>query len=352
MKTQISFPTLVFAFLGASLSIITPCTSASAEVSESDITQCRSQARGKEKRWTLTRTCLNGLLAKATDAAMQADLLYQISETLEKEQAHSEARKGFLMVAERFPKDTLAPRARFRAARLLEDELNDPTGALGEMQRILREAPQSPAAVHAAVHAEQLIDDATPPTSASDPAGEYLLATLKLHANTPVAATLMHRLCKRWMNKPSHYAVTARMLDDLSKKSDNSYWDDALFLGAKVRAAMKDGAGAVARLQRLLDSHEDSILPGDSNSALLDDALLALGEVQRDVVKDNKEARTSFELLVSKYPDSILVDDALVALRDLARAEGDTGRATQLTKRLTELRPLSRHLTKGIHEQP
>jgi TolA-binding protein len=352
MKTQISFPTLGFAILGVSLFVITPCTNAAAAVSESDITQCRSQARGKEKRWAATRICLNGLLAKTTEAATQADLLYQISETLEKDQAHSEARKGFLMVAERFSRDTLAPRARFRAARLLEDELNDPKGALLEMQRILRDSPQSPAAVHAAVHAEQLMDDATPPNGTSDPAGEYLLATLKLHANTPVAATLMHRLCKRWMNKPSHYAVTARMLDDLSKKSDNSYWDDALLLGAKVRASMKDGPGAVARLQRLLDSHEESILPGDSNSALLDDALLALGEVQRDVVKDRKEAGAAFELLVAKYPDSILVDDALVALRDLARAEGDTGRAAQLTKRLTELRPLSRHVAKGIHEQP
>lgn len=92
---------------------------------------------------------------------------------------------------------------------------------------------------------------------------------------------------------------------------DSGLRDDAWWHSARLARAAGDAAGAVARLEALLDTREVAVGVGSYFSIWLDDAQLRVGVILRDDVKDYDGAATAFRRLPEDYPASILLDDAL-----------------------------------------
>ncbi len=283
--------------------------------------------------WTFTA------LISVTPSAMEAR--YTEAEALERADKFREARAAFLQIAKEAPRDPYGARARFRAARVLEDDLNDEPNALVEYQRLLREAPDSTAAVHALSHTGEILTRTAP-----DKWPVFLQAEIAARPATDLIPHLQRALAAAWMErgKPKLAVV---LLDDLAhSETAAAKKGDAYFAAAKAHVAAGDNAGAVASLHAAIDTYAHSILPFDTNSSLIDDSLFLLGRIERDALHDPAAAKKAFEKLVDDYPTSVLSDDALVALREMARAQGDGKGAAKYDKRLRELRPDSRFVHK------
>lgn len=265
----------------------------------------------------------------------KAELAYRRAELLERGEEFFAARTLFVAVGHDYPHETIAARARFRAARLLEDALHDEPRALAEYVLLIREAPDSVAAVNALSHAEPLL-----PEPEVIP---FLSAELKAKPRSALAPTLMHHLAARLEKSPSLAQAAAELFDRLADQQGTPARFTTLYLAARAWLSAGKAETALARLQTVVASHEGSILPGDTNTASLDDAAFMIGEIYRDRLHDDGHAREAFERVLHDYPTSRLVDDALYALEQLAVAHGDPARAQKLFERLQHERPTSRY---------
>jgi TolA-binding protein len=275
--------------------------------------------------------CLAPLVASAKYDTTKSELAYRQAEWSERAEDFAGARTAFLAVAHTYPRETMAARARFRAARILEDDLGDVPAALGEYKTLVREAPDSVAAVNALSHAERLL-----PAAEVTP---FLSAELQARPHRGLAVTLMRHLAERLEKDPA----AAELFDRVAATEPaGPARITATYLAARAWLAAGNVGSALARLQTVVDSHEGSILPGDTNSAEIDDAALLIGQIYRDQLHDAKRAREAFERVVHDYPESRLVDDALYALEQLALAQGDRGAARLYYARLVRVRPGSR----------
>lgn len=279
--------------------------------------------------------CLAPLVDQAKYDTTKAELSYRRAELLERDERFAEARALFLSLAHNYPREMIAARARFRAARLLEDALGDAPAALAEYKLLIREAPDNVAAVNALSHAEQLI-----------PAGEvtYFLSTeLEARPRSALALSLMQRLATRLEKNPDSARVAAELFDRLSEAQREPARITSTYLAARAWLAAGDVAAAMARLRIVMGSLVSSILPGDTNSASLDDAAFLFAEIYRDRLHDPLHAREAFERVLHDYPTSRLVDDALYALEALAIEQGDPALARKWYARLQHDRPSSRY---------
>jgi tetratricopeptide (TPR) repeat protein len=101
--------------------------------------------------------------------------------------------------------------------------------------------------------------------------------------------------------------------------------DEAFWHGARLSRQLKDPAGAVERLGRLLATREVAWGAGSYFSVWLDDAQLELGRILRDDLGRGEAALAAFERLPRDYPASVHKDDALweraVTLERMGRAD-------------------------------
>ncbi len=90
--------------------------------------------------------------------------------------------------------------------------------------------------------------------------------------------------------------------------------DDSLWRAAELLRKQGDPRGAIARLQKILDTHKDALITGSYNSLVLDDAQLLVGRIWLDDLHRPAEAADAFQNLEDDFKDSILRDDALYQL--------------------------------------
>jgi TolA-binding protein len=102
-----------------------------------------------------------------------------------------------------------------------------------------------------------------------------------------------------------------------------AYWDDALLRAAEKELALGDAQRAIQHLERMLAEQESAIITGSYERGRYAEAQLKIGEIYRDVLKDNAGARRELRKVWDKHPKSRLVDDALFEESLLARAAGD-----------------------------
>jgi TolA-binding protein len=301
--------------------------------------------RAKSDRLPLASACLRPLVAEAKAERTQAELSYRLAEWREEAGDAALARESFLSLAHRFPRQRLAARARFRAARLLEDALDDVPGALQEYERLVREAPDNSAAINALIHVEDLLG---PPRSL-----DFLVAELNARPRSPLSGVLMARLGHELMASPGGSDKAASVFDELAHQASFVHKADALFYAGKAYLAAGRPAEAVARFEQVCASEETvPFVGGSASTSHLDDSRLLIAEIYRDTLRDEKRARFHFEKLVHDYPDSRLVDDALVALAHLAAKGGDRKRAAAYYAELVSARPDSRFVAEAQAFQP
>jgi TolA-binding protein len=294
---------------------------------------CELEARGK--RWEAARECVVPLQALARLTETKAELEYRRAEWLERGEHFAEARDAFLVLVHNYPREEYAARARFRAARILEDRFDKGAQAEQEYRAIVHEAPESIAALNALVHIEERLDEHARVA--------FYEAELAARPSSRLARTMLARLGQATLGTPR--AVKA--FDTLAEYQGASK-DDALFFGAKAHWLTGDAKGAEERLLKLLATKEFTLIPGglvpgNLHTSMFDDARYMLGEIKR-AQKDLPAAKKHFEALVDESPDSRLVDDALRALAELALQGGDRKAAAGYYKRMIALRPHSRFI--------
>jgi TolA-binding protein len=96
------------------------------------------------------------LALAATAAATPAQDAFYAASALEQAGRPAEAVAGWEAVAQRWPDDEIADDALAEAARVREEKLGDPEGALGRYQELLRRYPQSRLSRRAALRADFL----------------------------------------------------------------------------------------------------------------------------------------------------------------------------------------------------
>lgn len=309
--------------------------------------RCEKVAKQKSPtRFADARACLSPLVGQAKEKKTKVELAYRMAEWQEREAgedraALTNARGAFLQVAASYPGEEMAVRARFRAARLLEDSLGDPKAADAEYRGIVRDSPNAIAALNALVHAEQALPNDRERV-------HFYERELTARPNSALAPVLLERMGILAMASPDLAQRAVKVFDVLGRR-EGAKNDNALYYGAKARVVLGDYDGAVKRLEELCATKEVSpipsaLLPGDLHSSRMDDARFLLGEIMRDKLNDPKRAEHHFRLLVEESPESRLVDDALHAMEELLRARGDTKGAAAVHKQLTEKRPESRFL--------
>lgn len=313
--------------------------------------RCEKVAKEQTRpnRFADARSCLMALIPKAKEKKTKAELAYRTAEWLERAAGEDakklgEARTAFLTVAQTYAGEEMAVRARFRAARLLEDELGDPATADSEYRAIVRDSPNAIAALNALVHIEQAL--ATDRERVA-----FYERELTARPNSALAPVLLERMGKAALTAQDLAARAVKVFDVLARR-EGAKNDDALFFGAKARVILGDYDGAIKRLEQLCATKERSpipnaLLPGDLNSSRMDDARFLLGEIMRDHLNDPKRAEYHFHLLVEESPNSRLVDDALHAVEALRRNAGDVKGADKTHQELIAKRPASRFLKKA-----
>ena len=308
--------------------------------------RCERLAKAKDdpKRFSAARACVFPLIDQAKKKKTKAELAYRACEWLEKAADEDvvklgEARAAFLQVGVTYVGEEMAARARFRAARLLEDALGDPARADAEYRAIIRDAPNAIAALNALVHVEQALPS-------NDARVQLYERELTARPHTALAPVLLTRMGHAALASPQLAARAVKVFDVLSRQ-DSAKSDDALYFGAKARVMTGDYPGAIAALEKLCATKETTpipkqLLPGDLHSSRMDDARFLLGEIMRDSLGDDRRAEHHFRLLVEESPASRLVDDALQAVAAMHLVRGDRKAAAGVYKELLKLRPNSR----------
>ncbi len=306
--------------------------------------KCERLAKIKKNpnRFAEAQACVVPLIPRAKRKKTQAELAYRACEWQEKAalddtKALAATREAFLQVGRTYAPEEMAVRARFRAARLLEDLLGDPAQADVEYRQIVRDSPNAIGALNALVHVEQVL--------ATDEARvQFYERELTARPNTALASVMLLRMGHTALRSPALASRAVKVFDVLARR-EGAKNDDALFLGAKARLITGDVENAVKALEKLLETQERSpipFLPNRLQSSRIDDARFLLGEIMRDRYQDARRAEHHFRLLLEEVPDSRLVDDALNAVAQLQVKAGDRQAAAATYAQLIKLRPESR----------
>jgi tetratricopeptide (TPR) repeat protein len=122
----------------------------------------------------------------------------------------------------------------------------------------------------------------------------------------------------------------------------SSLRDDALWRAAQARRGRGDPHGAIARLRVITNQRRVALLMGSFISEWLDDALLLIGRIYRDDLKDPRHAINAFEDLRDNFTASPLRDDAQLEIARTWLGTGDRQRACAALARLAQDFPQSR----------
>lgn len=139
---------------------------------------------------------------------------------------------------------------------------------------------------------------------------------------------------------PARALLTAQRA--VARAAQTSWADDALFLEASLLRKAGRGPEALLAWRQIIARQEPSLIVGEYDSDLLDDAYYQVAVTLE--ASDPKAAEEAYRAVAVEVPASLWVDDALWNASRLAKARGDAAAAAHDLARLAALRPASRHL--------
>jgi outer membrane protein assembly factor BamD (BamD/ComL family) len=124
-------------------------------------------------------------------------------------------------------------------------------------------------------------------------------------------------------------------------------YDDALWLAAGIARGAGDFAGAIADLERIVDTKRTALIVGSFDLQHLHEAALEIGKIELEDRKDARAAIKAFERLRDKLGESRERDDAQWWISVAYERLGDRPSACAALDRLAREYPGSRHLRRG-----
>jgi tetratricopeptide (TPR) repeat protein len=123
----------------------------------------------------------------------------------------------------------------------------------------------------------------------------------------------------------------------------SSLHDDAAWRAGQAARASGDFHGAIKRLRVITNQRRIALFTGSYISEWLDDALLLIGRIYRDDLKDPAHALHAFADLRDNFATSVLRDDAQLEIARTHVGTGDLARACEALGRLRQEFPKSKH---------
>jgi tetratricopeptide (TPR) repeat protein len=139
-------------------------------------------------------------------------------------------------------------------------------------------------------------------------------------------------------------AGAIRVWDELQRLYPrSSLADDAMWRGGQAARRLGDFHGAIRRLRVVTSQRRIAFFTGSYISEWLDDALLLIGRIYRDDLKDPGHALHAFADLRDNFTSSVLRDDAQLEMARTHVGTGDHARACEALARLRQDFPKSKH---------
>lgn len=113
-------------------------------------------------------------------------------------------------------------------------------------------------------------------------------------------------------------------------------WDDALWRLADLDEEEHEPAAAAAHLEQMLSVFETTTTPGSYTLPRFPAAMLRLGILYRDALRDQDRAAATFQRLYNEMRFSTLRDDALLEEGQMALSNGNPTRACELFHRVVD----------------
>jgi TolA-binding protein len=123
----------------------------------------------------------------------------------------------------------------------------------------------------------------------------------------------------------------------------SSLADDAMWHAGQTARRLGDFHGAIRRLRVITNQRRIAFFTGSYISEWLDDALLLIGRIYRDDLKDPAHALHAFADLRDHVATSVLRDDAQLEIARTHVGAGDRARACDALARLRQDFPRSKH---------
>jgi tetratricopeptide (TPR) repeat protein len=122
-----------------------------------------------------------------------------------------------------------------------------------------------------------------------------------------------------------------------------SLHDDAMWRAGQTARRLGDFHGAIKRLRVITNQRRIALFTGSYISEWLDDALLLIGRIYRDDLKDPGHALHAFADLRDNFATSVLRDDAQLEIARTYAGMDDRVHACQALDRLRQDFPRSKH---------
>ncbi len=169
---------------------------------------------------------------------------------------------------------------------------------------------------------------------------EHLLLRRSNAEYAPYLLLRAAKLLDSELHDPARALETAQRA--VVRAAKTSWSDDALFLEASLLRRVGRAPEALRAWRQIIASQEPSLIVGEYDSDLLDDAYYQVAVTLE--ASDPRAAEEAYRAVAAEVPASVWVDDALWSARRLAQARGDAAQAAKDLERLTAARPASRHL--------
>ncbi len=210
------------------------------------------------------------------------------------------------------------------------------------LEALVRAFPTSGVA-RPALHRLLRHDDETAGPAAAIVRARALQAAL---AETELGETLAYEIALRLATTGSLEAAREAFVDVATRwpYPGGSLFDDALYRASELDEKLGRFDDAAKDLERMLGEREVARLSGSYQRPRYGPALLRLGVLYRDRLKDKERARQAFHRLYTDFTTSPLRDDALWQEAELWREDGDTGAACERLAALAEDVPDSRYV--------
>lgn len=271
----------------------------------------------------------------------KADAAFEAAATLRRQGKLKEAAQAFEQLASDFPHGRRAAQALTTAAEIYQWQLDDPAAAARLFERALAGPSDLPGVMPALTQRLSIERERGGPKAEVSLIDALIRRRAKAEY-TPYLLLRASRVLLEDLQDPAHALEPVELL--LSSYGSSTWSDDGLFLRAKIRRRLGRPEEALKDYRKIIASEEPSLIVGEYDSDLLDDAYLALADTLRDDLHRAAPAEDAYRNLVDAVPDSVFVDDALWSASQLAKARGDVARAKEDLARLAKLRPASRHL--------
>jgi TolA-binding protein len=233
-----------------------------------------------------------------------------------------------------------APRAAFQLARLQIAHGDEEAGYQALAEAIAR-YPENGAARRALTHWTKHAADTKGEAAAREQLGRW---RIQLSRSTLLQQVIYEEAHSHWRSgdlKAAHDRFLAAVKSQPYPHGTLS--DDAWWHASHVAEAMNDPRLAVADLEALLATREDSDIGGSYERPRYPAAQLRIGTLYRDRLGDPAAAREAFRKTHQRHQKAIIADDAAWSEAVIVWQSGDRDESCDLAKQLQERFPDSRY---------